>query len=201
MLKQDLERSYDLTHGKPVRRVVECYRSPGVHAVVVFRFGQWLLRQPVLVRILLKPIYALWNHRTKAKWGIMIAPGAVIGQGLHIFHFGGIFIGEQVVIGENCSISHDVTIGLAGEGRRRGAPTIGKNVYIAPGAKIAGRIRVGDNVRIGANAVVSRDVPDNALVQVQSMQVVTFPGFYGGSREDLPAGAQQESPRGPLTGS
>jgi len=181
MLKQDLARSYSLTHGKAIRRVVECYRSPGIHAVVVFRFGQWILRQHFAIRILLKPLYAFLNHRTKAKWGIMLAPTARIGKGFHIFHFGGIFVGEQVIIGENCSLSHDVTIGLAGEGKRRGAPMIGNNVYIAPGAKIAGRVHIGNNVKIGANAVVSKDVPDNALVQVPSMQVVSFQGFYGES--------------------
>jgi serine O-acetyltransferase len=179
MLKDDLKRSYNLTEGNPLRRVFECYRSPGVHAVVVFRFGQWILRQNLLVRILLKPVYAFLNHYKMSKWGILLAPRATIGKGFHIFHFGGIFVGEQVTIGENCSLSHDVTIGLSGEGSRRGAPTIGDNVYIAPGANISGRIRVGNNVKIGANAVVGRDVPDNALVQVPPMRVVTFPSFYG----------------------
>lgn len=199
MLKQDLARSYSLTHGKVIRRVVECYRSPGVHAVAVFRFGQWILSQPLALRILLKPAYAYLNHRTKAKWGIMLAPGATIGKGLHIFHFGGIFVGEQVIIGENCSLSHDVTIGLAGEGKRRGAPTIGNNVYIAPGAKIAGRVHIGNNVKIGANAVVSKDVPDNALVQVQSMQVVSFQGFYGES-SGKPSTSEESSATRPPEG-
>jgi len=129
----------------------------------------------------------------------MIAPGANIGKGLHIFHFGGIFVGEQVVIGENCYLSHDVRIGLAGEGRRRGAPTIGNNVYIAPGAKIAGRINIGNNVKIGANAVVTKDVPDNALVQVQSMQVVTFQGFYGGASHQ-PSSSEEASTARPPEG-
>lgn len=179
MLKYDLKRSYSLTPGRPLRRIFECYRSPGVHAVVVFRFGQWLLGQPLVIRILLKPIFAFLNHYNMSKWGILLPPKAKVGKGLHIYHFGGIFVTEQVVIGDNCSLSHDVTIGLAGEGSRRGAPTIGDNVYIAPGANISGKIRVGNNVRVGANAVVSRDVPDNALVQVPPMRVVTFPTFYG----------------------
>ena len=179
MLKHDLKRSYDLTPGKPLRRLFECYRSPGVQAVIAFRFSQWLRARPLVVRILLKPACAFMNYLVRLKWGIVLAPEARIGQGLHIFHFGGIFVGEQVTIGENCSLSHDVTIGLSGEGARRGAPTIGDNVYIAPGANISGRIRVGNNVKIGANAVVGRDVPDNALVQVPPMRVVTFPDFYG----------------------
>ena len=183
MLKYDLKRSYSLTPGKPLRRVFECYRSPGVRAVIVFRFGQWRLRQNLLIRILLKPFYAFMNHCIMARWGILLAPRTKIGKGLHIFHFGGIFISEQVTIGENCSLSHDVTIGLSGEGSRRGAPTIGDNVYIAPGANISGKIHIGNNVKIGANAVVARDVPDNALVQLPPMRVVTFPAFYGSKSE------------------
>ena len=99
--------------------------------MITLRFGQWMQRQHRLVRIVLKPAYALQNHRMMSKWGIMIQPGAQIGAGLHIFHFGGIFVGEQVKIGENFSLSHDVTIGQAGEGPRRGAPVIGSNVCVA----------------------------------------------------------------------
>ena len=179
MLKHDLKRSYSLTPGKPLRRAFECYRAPGVQAVIAFRFGQWLRERPLAVRFLLKPACVFMNYLVRLKWGIVLAPEARIGKGLHIFHFGGIFVGEQVTIGENCSLSHDVTIGLSGEGSRRGAPSIGDNVYIAPGANISGKIRVGNNVKIGANAVVARDVPDNALVQVPPMRVVTFPTYYG----------------------
>jgi serine O-acetyltransferase len=63
-----------------------------------------------------------------------------------------------------------VTIGLSGRGEKHGAPTIGNNVYIAPGAKVFGKIHIGDNAMIGANAVVHKDVPDNAVV-------VLDPGF------------------------
>ena len=178
-LGKDLRRSYAQTSGSRLKRLVELYRSPGVHATITFRFGQWLRDQPLLVRVFLKPVFALQNHRMMAKWGIMIQPGAQVGGGLHIYHFGGIFIGEQVKIGENFSLSHDVTIGLAGEGPRRGAPVIGDNVYVAPGAKLYGRIKVGDNVRVGANTIVDRNVPENALVQVARPQVVLFPTLYG----------------------
>ena len=179
-LARDLGRSYAQTAGSRPRRLIELFRSPGVHATVTLRFGQWLRSQNLFVKVLLKPLYALQNHRMMAKWGIMIQPGAEIGPGLHIYHFGGIFIGEQVKIGANFSLSHDVTIGLAGEGPRRGAPVIGDNVYVAPGAKLYGRITVGNNAKIGANVVVDRNVPENALVQSLKPQVVLFPRQYGG---------------------
>lgn len=196
----DVARSYSMTTGRPIRRIIELWRSPGIHAVAAFRFGQWVLRQPIPLRWFFKPAHVVWNHRIMVKWGIMIQPGARIGPGFHIYHFGGIFVGEQAIIGENFSLSHDVTIGLAGEGSRRGAPRIGDEVYVAPGAKIYGRISIGNRAKIGANAIVDRNVPDYALVQVRAPQVVIFRSFYsgsdgprknGGEGEDLTAGRSQ----------
>lgn len=179
MLKRDLLRRYNTTQGGKLSRILECYRSPGVHGVIVFRFGHWLLSRPLWVRIGLKPLYLLLHHRMMVKWGIQLDAEANIGEGLLIHHFGGIFVGSAVRIGENLTLSHNVTIGLAGDGIRRGAPVLGDNVYIAPGANISGKIRIGNNVKIGANAIVNNDIPDNALVQMQKMQVVTFPSQYG----------------------
>ena len=178
MVKKDILRRYELSGGNRFRRILTCYRSPGLHAVVIFRFGHWLLDKPFPVKLLLKLPYVYLNHRMMAKWGIQIDVDTKIGEGFLIFHYGGIFVGSEAVIGKNVSISHNVTIGLAGEGRRRGAPVIGDNVYIAPGANVSGKIRVGNNARIGANTVVNKDVPENALVHVPHMQVVVFPSLY-----------------------
>jgi serine O-acetyltransferase len=104
-----------------------------------------------------------------------------LGAGFLIFHYGGVFIGSRVKTGTNCSVSHNVTIGLSGKGARRGAPVLGDNVYVAPGANISGRITVGNNARIGANAVVDRNVPENALVQLPPMRTVTFTTLYSKS--------------------
>ena len=179
MVKKDFLRMYTMSQGSRLRRILLCYRAPGLHGVIIYRFGHWLLRQPLLVKVFLKPVYLYLNHRMMAKWGIQIDTETEIGEGFLIFHYGGIFVGEDTVIGANVSISHNVTIGRSGEGKRRGAPVIGNNVYIAPGANVSGKIRVGNNVKIGANAVVNRNVPDNALVQVSAMQIVTFPSLYG----------------------
>jgi serine O-acetyltransferase len=117
------------------------------------------------------------------KWGINISQHANIGRGLLILNFGGIFIGPAS-IGRNCTIRHTTTIGIVDNGPHRGLPTLGDNVDIAPGTVIAGKIRIGNNVKIGANAVVQRDIPDNALVQVRPMLVVGFPSIYGSSTEN-----------------
>jgi serine O-acetyltransferase len=179
ILQEDLARIYSFSRGGRLSRFLECSRQPGVHAVVVLRFGQWLLRQPLIVRLFLELFYVYLDHRLHAKWGIQILRRARIGAGFYIGHYGGIFVAEGTVIGKLCSISQDVTIGIAGEGPRRGCPVIGDNVYIAPGAKVNGKIRIGNNVRIGPNAVVTKDIPDNAVVHPRPAQVVIFPSHYG----------------------
>jgi serine O-acetyltransferase len=110
-------------------------------------------------------------------WGIEIARHANIGPGLYIGHFGGIVISPQAVIGTECTVSHGVTIGSSGEGSESGVPVIGDQCYIAPGAKLFGKIRVGNNVKIGANAVIHKDLPDNAIAVLSpGFEIISFKG-------------------------
>ena len=172
MLKQDLHRYYSLTDGNKFKRVLACYRLQGVHAVITLRFGQWLLKQNIFIRIILTPFYLFQNHRMNSKWGISLPRKIAIEEGLYIGHYGGIFISENAIIGKNASISQDVTIGVSGQGDKRGCPIIGDNVYIAPGAKLFGKIRIGNNVKIGANAVVYKDISDESIVVMDSMKII-----------------------------
>lgn len=169
-LRADIRRTCDYLDGNRAMKVVNCARSPGVQAVAVYRLGQWLGGQPVLVRLFLEPAFLLLQLSIRICWGIELPRAARIGPGLYIGHFGGITISRDALIGSNCNLSQNVTIGVAGAGAKRGSPTIGDNVYIAPGARIFGRIRVGSNVQIGANSVVHADIPDDA-------DVVLDPGF------------------------
>ena len=98
------------------------------------------------------------------RYGIDIPPSTQVGPGLYINHPGGIVVNSGSVIGANCNLSHEVTLGQANRGARAGLPVVGDGVYIGPGAKIVGAVRVGDDVAIGANAVVTSDVPDHAVV-------------------------------------
>ena len=86
----------------------------------------------------------------------------------------GVFVSGDAVVGDNCIIFQQVTIGsvMLPDGGRRGAPVIGDNVYIGAGAKIVGAVRVGNNVRIGANTVVHEDVPDNCVVVSGRQRVI-----------------------------
>lgn len=93
----------------------------------------------------------------------------VFPHGLH-----GVFISTKSVIGKNCVIFHQVTIGsnTLPDSKGNGAPIIGDNCFIGAGAKIIGNVKIGNNVRIGANCIVVKDVPDNAVVVMQSARVI-----------------------------
>lgn len=80
----------------------------------------------------------------------------------------GIIVSHNTVIGKNCTIFHQVTIG---EGKD-GAPVIGDNVYIGAGAKLIGNITIGDNVKIGAGCIVTQDVPENATVVMEKPRII-----------------------------
>jgi serine O-acetyltransferase len=176
-LKADIARTYGHLAGSRLRRILGCCRTPGVHAVTVYRFGQWLQGSPRLVRLVFEPAYLVLNLLVQILWGIELPRGAKIGPGLYIGHFGGITVSPDTVMGARCALSQNITIGFAGHGEKAGVPVFGDDVYIAPGARVFGKIRVGDNVKIGANAVVYRDVPNNAVVALDpGFKIVSFSG-------------------------
>ena len=104
------------------------------------------------------------SEKAKRKTGIEIHPGAIIGQGLFIDHGTGVVIGETAIIGDNVTMFHGVTLGGTGKQKGKRHPTIGNNVFIGCGAKILGNITIGDYSKIGANAVILKDVPANSTV-------------------------------------
>lgn len=119
--------------------------------------------------------------RTISQWsrfwtGIEIHPGAKIGRRLVIDHGMGIVIGETAEIGDDCTIYHGVTLGGTGHDTGKRHPTIGNNVLISTGAKVLGPFTVGDNSRIGANAVVLQEVPPNSTVVGVKARVVKIDG-------------------------
>lgn len=134
--------------------------DPSVAAIVSYRLGQCFrrCRIPILGPIL-RSMHVLFHAFVTVTVGIYLPRGASIGPGLRIFHFGGIVISPNAVIGCNCTLRNNVCIGA-----RYGsddAPNIGDNVDFGVGSVVIGAIRVGNNCRIGANAVVLTDVPDN----------------------------------------
>src|SRR5665213_687800 len=116
VLRADIARTYQFATGGRLQKIIQCVRSPGVHTVVVFRYGQWASRRSLLFRIVLDPVYLLLNTLIKILWGIELPRAARIGAGLYIGHFGGITISPFVIIGFNCTVSQGITIGVSGTG-------------------------------------------------------------------------------------
>lgn len=104
------------------------------------------------------------SEKAKRKTGIEIHPGAVIGKNLFIDHGIGVVIGETTIIGDNVEIYHGVTLGGVTDSKIKRHPTIKDNVMIGAHAQILGNITIGENARIGAGAVVLKDVPKNVTV-------------------------------------
>lgn len=103
--------------------------------------------------------YYQYNFTTLSyELGIQIKPNC-FGPGLSIRHYGDIVVNSKARIGSNCVLHSGTNIG-----DKNGCPIIGDNVYVGPGAKIFGRISIGNGVKIGANAVVNKDIPDNCVV-------------------------------------
>lgn len=130
----------------------------GLHAIIFYRTAHKLLQIgiPFLPRFLSQ--FARWLT------GIEIHPGATIGKGLFIDHGMGVVIGETSIVGNDVTLFQGVTLGGTGKERGKRHPTLGNSVVVGTGAKILGNVRIGDNVQIGANAVVIKDVPPNSTV-------------------------------------
>lgn len=126
---------------------------PGVHALWAHRLASrlWDRGLKILARII--------QQSSRTFTGVDIHPAASIGRRLFIDHATGVVIGETAEIGEDCLIFHGVTLG--GQSMRHGKrhPTVGDRVMIGAGAKVLGAINIGDDAKIGANAVVVKDVP------------------------------------------
>lgn len=103
-------------------------------------------------------------NRLCQKHGIEISPLSKIGKGFVIYHTNGIVLHPNTSFGDNCSVLQQVTVGNNGKKSRDQVAVIGNNVLVGAGAKIIGPINIGDSVRIGANAVVVHDCPDNSVV-------------------------------------
>ncbi|MHA1269012.1 MAG: serine O-acetyltransferase EpsC [Candidatus Helarchaeota archaeon] len=139
--------------------VVEILTSyPGIKAILLHRVAHFFyeLKLPFVPRFI--------SDIARQITGIEIHPGAQIGSNFFIDHGSGTVIGETAEIGDNCTIYQNVTLGGTSLERKKRHPTIGNNVVIGAGAKLLGPIKIGNNVKIGSNSVVTKDIPDNSVV-------------------------------------
>ena len=141
-----------------------------LNAIFFYRISRWLYLHhiPILPQLITLLIFLIYNSKVPYK--------AKIGKGTKLGYGGiGVVIHSDSIIGANCSISQQVTIG-GGNSRYLGIPTIGNNVYISKGAIVFGGITIGNNVTIGANAVVNKPIPDNAIVAGIPGKILRFKG-------------------------
>jgi len=163
-----------------------CY--PGFHAMMFHRLCHklWRLEFKLLSRCI--------SQFSRFFTGIEIHPGAKIGQRFFIDHGMGVVIGETATIGDDVTIYHDVTLGGTSFEKGIRHPQIGNNVIVGAGAQLLGPIHIGDDARIGSNAVVVKDVAAGATMvgvpahAAQPKVVSVAKGFdaYGTPSEDDP---------------
>ncbi len=141
------------------RNTLEVLTSyPGVHAVMFHRLSHrlWQVGAKWLAR--------MFSYLARWLTGIEIHPGAVIGRRFFIDHGMGVVIGETSVIGDDCTLYHGVTLGGTSWQKGKRHPTLQDDIVVGAGAKVLGPVEIGRGARIGSNAVVVRDVPENATV-------------------------------------
>lgn len=146
-------------------------KEQSIWAVWLYRRGKRLDQRPAgLSKKIATTVYWLLFRLIETTVGVSLPKAAVIGPGLRIWHFGGIFINPGAVIGANCTLRQGVTIGNRSENGP--APRIGNNVEIGAYAQVLGDIRIGDNCRIGAMAVVVHDMPDGATAVGAAARII-----------------------------
>jgi serine O-acetyltransferase len=156
-------------------RGMSIWGNPAFWAIAWYRFGHFIYHEnaPWIIRAPLKAVHLAGALFCEAFLQMRLPCSAEIGGGLYISHVGGVVLHHRAVIGRNCDLSHQVTIGTAGLGRT-GVPRIGHDVSIGAGAVLIGGIQIGDGARIAANSLVNRDVPAGATAMGVPAKIVKY---------------------------
>jgi len=154
--------------------------TQGFWASCVYRMSRAALfgARPRFLRRPLRVFVVLAQKAIEILTGICIPTKCEIGEGLYIGHYGAIFFPAHGRIGHNCSVAQNVTLGVAGKGDARGAPTVGNRVFIGSHSVVVGKITVGEDAMICAGTVVTRSVPPRAVVMGNPARVVSYEGSF-----------------------
>lgn len=171
--------------------------APGFAAVALNHFAWWAKRRPFPLDVPLRVLARMAFVFVRNVYGIELPNHVKVGRRFHIAHQGGIVIHPNTVFGDDCVVRQNVTIG-AGGGRpwAEDHPTFGNRVKIGAGAVVIGAIHVGDDVRIGPNAVVTTSVPAGSMVVSplsRRLRRPDFPPGADGAAPAAPADADVES--------
>jgi serine O-acetyltransferase len=168
-ISRDIDRYLRGTAGGRRACLLAIATSCGLQAVLVYRFGRFLLRLqrehwwafPLLVPAWI--VYAVGAFVVRVGYGIHLSLSADIGPGLCVWHFGGIDV-RDCRIGANCAIAQQTRIGRDHAGAETRGPTIGDRVWLSPHVRIVGPFTIGPGATIGAGVTISEDVPARVLV-------------------------------------
>ncbi len=158
------------------------WARPGFRAVAVYRFGVW--RMSIRSKLLRAPFSVLYRwayRRVRNRYGIELPYEAKVGRRLTVEHQSAILVHGYCVIGDDCFIRQECTLGNKTLDRPFDAPRLGDRVNVGAGAKLLGGVTIGDDAQIGANAVVVKDVPAGAIAV--GVPAVIKPAKAAGSDE------------------
>jgi serine O-acetyltransferase len=174
--------------------------SQGFWASSVYRISRAAVvgARPAFLRRPLRVLATLAQKVVEIVTGICIPAKCDIGEGLYIGHYGAIILPRHGTIGHNCSFAQNSTIGVAGTGENRGAPTIGNRVFIGAHSVVVGKITIGEDAMICAGSIVTRSVPARAVVMGNPARVVSYEGsfdhvLYDGMEGDVDRSASKEA--------
>lgn len=150
------------------------WTRPGFRAVAVHRFGVWRMSiRSKWLRAIPSLAYRAAFRHCRNVYGIELPYSVALGRRVVVEHQGGIVVHGNSVIGDDCIIRQNCTLGLRDLSRLHEAPVLGNGVNVGAGAALLGAVRIGDGAAIGANAVVLTDVPPGALAVGVPARIVT----------------------------
>jgi serine O-acetyltransferase len=168
-ISEDFKRKSSWLHGNDnLANIMKTVLSDASMCMILYRLTR-LLNSYLATKVLAFIIYKI----NLMFCGAVIGRGASFGKGFVILHSVGVVINTRVAGGENIYIESGVVIGET----KRGCPVLGDNIFVGSGAKIIGDITIGNNVTIGANAVVVKSVPDNVVVGGVPAKVIRIKGY------------------------
>lgn len=152
--------------------------TPGFKYTTIMRLCGFMKRKRALYYTVYPPLKLLLL-RYRYKYGIAIPEYTKIGPGFFINRFGNVMINGDAVIGANCNVTHGSMLGQMNRGPKQGSPVLGDEVFLAAGCKVIGHIRIGDRSAVGANAVVTKDVPGGVAVGGIPAKIISNNGSAG----------------------
>jgi serine O-acetyltransferase len=159
--------------------------TPGYHYTVLMRLTGYLRLKPAKGFGLFYLTKAMLLH-ARYKYGIAIPEYTLIGPGFFINRFGGVYFNGDAIIGRNTNFTHGTMLGQANRGPLAGSPIVGDRCFLAAGAKVVGRVTLGAGSSVGANAVVTKDVPPEAVVGGIPAKIISTKGSGGYVNREAP---------------